>query len=153
TNERMTSLHDLMLSEESVLTRLYSQSLTQIEVVRSGDTSRLLEFLARKQQTVTEFEELQKQLAPHRNIPPEQRKWKNEEERKQTEELINRCGELLKMIVENDTQSTVELSTQKEEIENQLRRIQQSVLVDVNYAKQAAPLKPEEKIRRFDVSK
>jgi len=149
----MTSLYHLMQSEESVLTRLYSQSLTQLEIVRSGDVVRLIEFLARKQQTVAEFEELQERLAPHRNLAPEQRKWKNEEERKQTEELINRCGELLKMIVENDTASTGELSSQKDEVEKQIKRIQQNVQVNASYAKQAAPLKPTEKVRHFDVSK
>ncbi|GHT32050.1 hypothetical protein FACS1894214_3760 [Planctomycetales bacterium] len=149
----MTSLYSLMQNEESVLTRLYSQSLTQLEIVRGGDTARLIEFLARKQQTVAEFEELQQQLAPHRNILPEQRKWKNENERKQTEELISRCGELLKMIVENDTASTGELSSQKDEVEKQLNRIQQNVQVNLTYAKQAAPLKPAEKVRHFDMSK
>lgn len=148
-----TTFSELIKQKEMILTRLYSVSITQLELVRSGDISRLLDFLLRKQQIVNEFDELEQRLIPHRNIPPEQRQWNCEQERIKTGETINRCSMLLEQIIENDRLSTEEMAEQKNDVEMQLKRIQQTVKVNSSYAKQAIPVNPTQTIRRFDVSK
>lgn len=147
------SFGELINNKEQVLTRLYSASLTQLELVRSGDVSRLLDFLLRKQQIMNEFDELEQRLAPFVNLDPTERRWASEQERVKTGEKISRCAMLLEQIIENDRQSTDEMAAQKTDIEKQLKRIQQTNQVNSNYAKQAVPVKPSENIRRFDISK
>ncbi len=126
--------------------RLAPISERQLEIVRSGDVTLLVRLLGLKQQIMYEFEAVEKQLEPFRDTPPEQRVWNDEEERKETGESINRCAALLEEILRNDTLSTTELSAQKDEVEEQIRKTRQGAQVHNGYAKQA----PKSEIRHFD---
>ncbi len=126
--------------------RLAPISERQLEIVRSGDVSLLIRLLGLKQQIMYEFEAVEKELEPFRDTPPEQRIWKDEKERQETGESVNRCATLLEEILRNDTLSTEELATKKEEVEAQLRRTRQGAQVHNGYAKQA----PKSGLRHFD---
>ena len=131
------SFSELILNEESVLQRLLLVSQRQLEIVEQGNATDLLEFLGQRQKIWMEFEILESQLAPHKEIPPEQRVWKSFEERQITEESFTRCKELLEKIMEYDQQSMVKASLLRDEIDEKLRRIQRTGAAAPAYMKQS----------------
>lgn len=144
---------ELIQEEESILTRLFLLSSKQLEIVRDGNITKLLDFLIRKQSVVNEFEQINALLKPFRDIPPEDRQWSSERERQRTEESLERCKEFLEQIVANDELSTGELVEQKYETGRQLRELKKSATVNASYAKQAVPVVTQENVRRLDLSR
>ena len=142
----MPTFSELIRQKEHLLMRLVPISVRQLEIVQSADVSRLIQLLGQKQQLMYEFEEIERQLAPHREIPPEERVWSDEAERTETGAAINRCAAMLEEILRNDTRSTDELSAQKNVVEEQLRRTRQGAQIHNGYAKQA----PKGNIKHFD---
>lgn len=138
---------ELIRKEEGVLRRLAAASIRQLEIVRSGDMTRLLELLAQKQRLMDEFDAVKRQLVPFRDIPPSDRRWRDDEERRETGAAVNRCTRMLEEILRNDRRSTEELAERKTDVEEQLRRIRQGAQVNASYAKQT----PEGNILRFQI--
>lgn len=139
---------ELIRRKENVLLRLVPISKRQLEIVRAGDSALLLKFLQRKLVVMDEFEEIERQLAPHRDTPPEDRVWANEKEREETRKMIKRCEEHLAAILANDEISTNELAQANDEIQSELRKIRQSGK-QRSYAMQSTPETPN--LRRFNV--
>lgn len=140
----------LIRQKEHILMRLVPISVRQLQIVRSGDMTTLLGFLGQKQRVLDEFEEVEKALRPYRETPPEERIWKNEQERIETHRAMERCTAMLEEILRNDTQSSEEIAVQKIELEERIRRLQQGSQVHSQYAKQSFNI---ENARHFDVSK
>lgn len=148
------TLSELIRQKEQILMDLLPMSIRQLELVRRDEMTLLIRHLNEKQFVLSAFEEIEKQLAPLRDIPPEEREWKNEQERKETADAIRRCATMLEKILENDALSTEELGVRKDELQNQMRRVQQNVQVNVNYARQTvAGNHGPDGAKRFDVSK
>lgn len=144
----------LIRQKERILMDLLPMSIRQLELVRRDEMTLLIRHLNEKQFVLNAFEEIEKQLVPFRDIPPEEREWKNEQERKEIADAIRRCAAMLKEILDNDALSTEELGVRKDELQNQMRRVQQNVQVNVNYARQtAAGNHGSDGAKRFDVSK
>ncbi|GHT44533.1 hypothetical protein FACS189454_02230 [Planctomycetales bacterium] len=125
----------LIHKEEELLKRLLLVSQKQMEIVREGNMTLLLEHLAQRQQLWNEFEELEEELKEHKAVPPEQRVWKTESEKQQTETSLNNCKVLLAEILVNDDISLNETATQKNEIEAQLKRVGRARNVVTAYVK------------------
>ena len=142
----MSTFSELIRQKEHVLSRLVPISVRQLEIVRSGDTTRLVQVLGMKQQLYYEFEEIEKKLAPHRDLAPEERRWNSEAERIETGEAIQRCAAMLQEIIRNDSTSIEETEAQKDEVEEQIRRTRQGTRLQNGYGKQA----PHGEFRRFD---
>ncbi|MDR1963618.1 MAG: hypothetical protein LBQ50_07545 [Planctomycetaceae bacterium] len=130
------TLSELIQQKEELLRRLLPISVRQLEIVRQSDLTTLLPHLARKQRLMNEFEIIEQQLVPFQNIPPEERKWNNKTEQQETSAAIDRCAVMLEEILRNDSTSMDELSVQKTEVEEQLRRVRQGSQVFSAYAKQ-----------------
>ena len=120
----MPTFPELIRNEEELLKRLMLVSQRQLEIVEAGDFTLLVELLWRWQQLWKEFELLEQQLAPHKNIPSESRVWKSAIERQLTESTLNRCTDLLGKILENYQVCMTKTAAQKDEVEKQLRRVQ-----------------------------
>ncbi|MDR0336674.1 MAG: hypothetical protein LBI18_06245 [Planctomycetaceae bacterium] len=129
------TLSELIQCKEELLRRLLPISMQQLKIVRQNNLSVLLHHLATKQRLMNEFEAIEQQLAPFQAIPPEERKWNNETERLETNAAIERCATLLEEIIQNDSISMDELTVQKTETENQLRRVRQGSQVLSAYTK------------------
>jgi hypothetical protein len=93
---------ELIRNEEAILERLLVASLLQRELVRDGNIDVLIQHLEQRQQLWNEFELLERQLTPHKQILLKQRVWKSAEEHQTTKAALNRCKELLDRILEND---------------------------------------------------
>ena len=128
---------ELIHCEEELLKRLLMVSKRQLEIVELGNAGVLVEHLGRRERLWHEFELLEEQLTPHKGIPPEQRVWKNPEERQQTEAALNRCKGLLDEIMATDEISLAKAAKLKDEAEKNLRRVQLSKPVAPAYMKQS----------------
>ena len=100
---------ELIRAQEEFLIRLLPLSLRLIETVDVGDTVILIEYLEQRGQFWHEFELLEQQLEPHRNILWEERVWKDSKERQLTKASLNRCMALLDEIMANDQISMAKL--------------------------------------------
>ena len=128
---------ELIRSEEELLKRLLLVSQRQLEIVEAGNAAVLVEYLGQRQRLWHEFELLERQLATHKGIPPENRVWKSAEERQQTELSLNRCKMLLEEIMANDQISFTKAAELKENVEKDLRRVQLSKNAAPAYMKQS----------------
>jgi hypothetical protein len=126
---------ELIHDEEELLKRLLIVSERQLDIVHEGNVTNLIQHLGQRQQLWNMFEELEEQLAPHKKILPENRVWNNPEERQTTEHTLQRCKELMERILANDSISLKVMESQKNDVELQLRRVQQSSAVVPAYAK------------------
>jgi hypothetical protein len=131
------SFPELIKSQEELLTRLLLVSQRQLEIVELGSPSVLVDYLGQRERLWHEFEVLDRQLAPHKGIPLEQRPWQSADERQTTESALNRCEELLKQILANDEMSFTKLAEQKEKAEKDLRRVRLSMTAVPAYARQS----------------
>lgn len=137
---------ELIRREENVLAQLLPFSARQLEIVRGGDTSLLLQFLGRKQSLMDEFESIENELASFQDIPWKERLWTDDREQAETKRAIDRCAALMEKILENDRQSTDELAVEITELQEQIRRIRMSSQAPLVYAKQNAE---QGTVRRF----
>ena len=133
----MPTFAELIRSQEELLQRLFLVSQRQLEIVQAGDGAILLLHLGKRQQLWNEFELLGQQLAPHWEVPPEQRVWSSPGERQMTEAAFNRCKELLEAILANDETSLTQATELMDEVKEQLRRIQQGGHVAAAYGRQS----------------
>ena len=133
----MPTFPELIRSEEELLKRLLLVSQRQLEIVEEGNVTILIQHLGQRQQLWNEFELLEQQLALHKGISPERRVWKSADERQRTESALNRCKELLEKIMENDEKSMTKMAEQKDEVEEQLGRIQRGGNAAIGYGRQS----------------
>jgi hypothetical protein len=117
---------ELLKKKEEMLQRLLPVSQRQLELVRRENVSDLLQHLGQKSKLLDELEALEKQLVPFKEIPVEQRTWKNETERSTAQTALEHCNELLKQIITLETQSTEEHAAQKVTVERELYRSRQA---------------------------
>ena len=128
---------ELIRCQENLLRRLLAASQQQIEIAERGDATILEQFLVQRGQLWIEFEQILQLLAPFKGLPPEQRVWKNPEERQHTESAVNRCKELLLEIYANNQKSLTIGEELKEKVEKDLRRVQQAKNAAPAYMKQS----------------
>ncbi len=145
-SRKMPTFAELIHRKEQLLLRLAPVSVRQLEIVRNGDVSLLVQLLGAKQQLMYDFETIERQLEPFKDLLPEQRVWSSEAERRKTGESVDRCAALLEEILRNDNMSIEELATRKDEVEEQLRKTRQGAQIHNGYAKQAK----KSGIRHFD---
>jgi len=131
------SFSELIQSEEELLKRLLLVSQRQLELVQAGNVTMLIQHLGQRQQLWNEFELLEQQLVPYKGVPSERRVWKSAEERQITEAALNRCKDLMEQILEIDQKSLTMTAAQKDEIEEQLHRVQRATTVAPAYQKQS----------------
>ncbi|MCL2304583.1 MAG: hypothetical protein FWC43_04500 [Planctomycetaceae bacterium] len=137
-------LAQILQSRVSVLEQMLRVSEKQLEVVRLGDMTLLLQLLARKRKVYDTFEELERQLDPYRNIEPQDRKWESEQQRLDSDAAIERSKELLAAILELDQQGEAELLRQKDDVQRQMQKMDTSGKAAAVYAKQnVVPVSPK----------
>ena len=127
----------LIRSQEALLHRLLVVSQRQLELAKDGNVTILTQHLEQRLLLWNEFEVLEQQLAPHKGVPSEEREWKSAEERQMTEVALNRCKELMEQILAIDQTSLETVTVKKDEVGEQVRRIQQGAPVADAYRKQS----------------
>ena len=131
------SFSELIQSEKELLQRLLVVSQRQLEIVELGNSSLLVQHLARRERLWSEFELLEQKLTPFKGIPAEKRVWESADERLLTESALNHCKTLLEEIMANDQISLTKAAELKDKAEKDMRRVQLSRNVVPAYAKQS----------------
>lgn len=130
-------LATLITSRHRIIEHLHLLVQRQLEVVRSGDVTRLLESLGRKQYLLFEIEQIERQLDPYRHEEPELRIWPNPQTRTETQETIEESKRLLAEIHTIDEECMEELEKQKNTAERQTRKLETGSQVATAYTRHA----------------
>lgn len=113
-------LSDLIHQKRSCLVQLRDMGGKQLELVRDGDITHLLELLAAKQHVLAHLQQVQRQLNHFRNDDPETRVWRTSQNRQQCAGEQAECERLLAQIVIQEKQSEQELIRRRDETAAQL---------------------------------
>lgn len=113
-------LSDLIQKKRSCLVQLRDMGGKQLELVRDGDITHLLELLAAKQRVLAQLQQVQRQLDRFRNDDPEKRRWRTPQKRQECAGDQAECERLLAQIVIQEKQSEQELIRRRDEAAAQL---------------------------------
>ncbi len=116
-------LADLLAGRLGVLERLYCLSQRQLEIVRNGEITVLLDLLGTKQKILGELEAAERRLDPYRDTPPEKRVWNSREERHRCDQLVKSCETALAAILECDRTSERLMKEKKDDVQKELQRL------------------------------
>jgi len=117
--ERLASLIE---AKHECLRQLRELGQKQLESIASADFSLLIKILAAKQRLLTDIQNIERQLDPFRNQPPENRDWSSTPKREHCASLAGQCESLLKAVVAQEKESERLLTKQRDEAAQQLQR-------------------------------
>jgi len=101
-------LGDLIRRKRSCLVQLRHMGAKQLELVRAGKITDLLELLAAKQHVLIQLQQVERQLDRFRGEDPQQRRWRTPEARQE-------CATDLAEIMAQEKQSEQELVQRRDE--------------------------------------
>ena len=107
-------LASLIDKKYEVLSLLRQLARAQVDVVRDGDTTRLMKLLATKQTLLNQLQSVERQLDPFRSQDPVSRQWRSPEHRQQTRDMATRCESLLNEIMLVEKQCEGELVVRRD---------------------------------------
>lgn len=108
-------LADLIARKLACLVGLREMGRLQMELVREGEITRLLELLSTKQKAMAELQRIEKAMDPFRRQDPDARRWRTSETRSECARQLHECEALLGEIVEQEKQSEQELVRRRDE--------------------------------------
>jgi hypothetical protein len=108
-------LGDLIRRKRSCLVQLRHMGTKQLELVRAGNITDLLELLAAKQHVLIQLQQVERQLDRFRGGDPQQRRWRTPEARQECAADLAECEGLLAEIMVQEKQSEQELVQRRDE--------------------------------------
>jgi hypothetical protein len=113
-------LSDLVQQKHRCLEHLCAMGHKQLELVRRGSMTELLDLLAAKQQLLLQVQRIDRDLEPFRDQDPEDRDWRSPEGRQQCAAAASACEALLVQIINQERESETELIRRRDEAAAQL---------------------------------
>ncbi len=108
-------LAELIDQKHSCLAELNEIGRRQLELVRGGEMTALLDVLAVKQRLIERLQNTERDLDPYRSQSPETRQWRSELDRKRCSQKIQDCEALFSQIMEQEKQGETELIQRRDE--------------------------------------
>jgi hypothetical protein len=108
-------LADLIARKHACLVGLREMGRLQMELVRLGEITRLLDLLATKQKAMAELQRIERALAPFRGQDPDGRHWRTPDARAACARQLSECEALLGEIVEREKRSEREMVRRRDE--------------------------------------
>ncbi|MGO8752364.1 MAG: hypothetical protein ACLQNE_41020 [Thermoguttaceae bacterium] len=108
-------LSDVIHRKHNCLLHLRNLGERQLELVRRGSMTELLDLLSVKQQMLTDLQRIEHALDPFRNQDPDRRRWRTQEGREACAEELARCERLLAEIVRLEKQSEQDMICRRDE--------------------------------------
>jgi hypothetical protein len=108
-------LGDLVQQKHRCLEHLSAMGQRQLELVRRGSMTDLLDVLAAKQQVLLQLQRIERELDPFRGQDPDQRRWRSAERRRQCAADVSACEALLEQIISEEKQSETEMIRRRDE--------------------------------------
>ena len=147
TNFETDVLAQLIRRKHECLRQLLEMGGKQVELVRSGSMTELLDVLSAKQRVLDRLVQIEGALAPFRDQDPEGRQWRSSDERRECAEKLDQCESMLAGIVAQEKQSEHELTRRRDEAAT---RLQGAHLA--GQARGAYTALPGAEIRQLDLS-
>jgi hypothetical protein len=116
-------LSDLIGRKRSCLGQLRAIGERQLDLVRQGSVSDLLELLAVKQHVLVQLQQLERQLDRFRGEAPAQRRWRSPDARQECAARQAECESLLAEIMAQERQSEQELTRRRDEAAARLEKM------------------------------
>jgi hypothetical protein len=129
-------LGDLIRRKRSCLVQLRDMGGKQLELVRAGNITDLLELLAAKQHVLIRVQQVERQLDCFRGQDPQQRRWRTPEARQECAADLAECEGLLAQIMTQEKQSEQELIQRRDEAAAQLEGVHTASQARVAYLAQ-----------------
>jgi len=114
-------LGDLVQQKHRCLEHLSAMGQRQLELVRRGSMTDLLDVLAAKQQVLLQLQRIERELDPFRGQDPDRRRWRSPERRRQCAADISACQVLLEQIISREKESETEMVRRRDETATQLQ--------------------------------
>jgi len=108
-------LSDLVRRKRSCLAQLRDMGERQLELVRYGNITQLLELLGVKQQVLVSLQQVERQMDRFRGEDPQNRRWDSPQKRQECAASLAECERLLAQIVVQEKQSEQELVRRRDE--------------------------------------
>lgn len=116
-------LSELIHEKHDCLTQLRDMGRKQLELVRDGSMTDLLDVLSAKQRVLLELQRIESQLEPFRNQDPDQRQWRSRDARERCAQELTQCQLLFGEILAQEKQSEQELTRRRDETAVQLQGV------------------------------
>ncbi len=116
-----TMLAELMAKRRGCLTQLRDLGARQSTLIAAGETSELLRLAAAKGQLIAALQALEKRLAPYHEQDPQRRAWSSEAARAACAADADACRRLVAEVMEMEQAGERQMTTQRDEVANQLR--------------------------------
>lgn len=116
-------LGDLIGRKRSCLAQLRAIGERQLDLVRLGSMTDLLELLAVKQHVLLQLQQVERELDRFRGEDPEKRRWRSPEGRRECAAQWAECEALLAQIMAQERQSERELTRRRDEAAARLEEV------------------------------
>ncbi|REJ67445.1 MAG: hypothetical protein DWQ31_10930 [Planctomycetota bacterium] len=138
-NLTTNQLADLIDQKHACLMQLREVGIRQLEIARGGELEVLMQLLAGKQRLIDQLTRIEQQLKPYRGQDPEQREWSSAAARERCAAVATECEGLLRAIVQQEQQSTSELTRRRDDAEHRLQGAHIASTVHQAYVRDDAP--------------
>ena len=116
------SLFELIDSKLHLLSEMHSMSIAQTDLVALHDMSSLMSLLSRKQGLMESLSNVQTKIALFQDQHPEQRTWSSPQRRKDCQNKVARCDQLLQELIVMEDRSLGCMNLQRESVAAQLQQ-------------------------------
>jgi hypothetical protein len=113
-------LSDLIRQKHTCLEHLCAMGRKQLDLVRGGGMTELLDVLAAKQQILLQLQRIEHELGPFRGQDPDSRSWRSPERRSECAAMVAACESLLAQIIAREKESETALVRRRDEAAAQL---------------------------------
>jgi len=117
------TLASLIAQKLQLLELLARLSHAQVELIDSGDMTKLLPVLGAKQRLLAQMQQFEQALAPFRNDDPEQRIWASVAAREKCRADAQRSEQLLAEIMEMERQGEAEMIRRRDDTARRLEEM------------------------------
>lgn len=132
-------LNELIGRKHACLRRLREMGNRQLELVRAGTITELLDVLSAKQRVLGQLEKIERQLDPFRNQDAAGRRWQSEDERRLCARRLDECQALLAEIAAQENESRRELVRRRDLAAVELEGVHRAVRARGAYHAQLPP--------------
>lgn len=133
------TLASLIAQKLQLLQLLARLSHAQVDLIDSGDMTRLLPVLGAKQQLLGQLQQLEQALTPFRDEDPDQRIWASPEAREKCRIDAQRSEQLLAEIMNLERKGEAEMIRRRDETARRLEEMDNASRVHSAYFEPAAP--------------
>ncbi len=123
-------------SKFELVEQLFELTCQQMDCLESSEVEDLLTVLGQKQFLFDQIAEVREKLEPLLSVDPDQRYWRDPQERQQCRELVQRCKERMQEILRMEESSLGRLTERKQLISEQLNYMSSAQRVDSAYSQQ-----------------